>query len=177
MVDEIEKKYLNILKRELSGNQGALGRMVKKKYFFDRSKNIGFLITRDDFYVFTKVKPYTLFERKNGKHYAFCEAKVGAILTGKNWGKLIVVDNYTHPSLPEFNKSFQQICSGDFDYNKIKRKNPENAATQIVDLLHKGRRMLTTEYVSSEKEWYQLTDSIFDAQIVRSSEGVKPLNI
>ncbi|MEA3378393.1 MAG: hypothetical protein U9Q69_02015 [Nanoarchaeota archaeon] len=147
---------------------------LKEGFFLDPDKNLGFILNDESFYACTKVKPYVLYEKKNSKYYQFDEALVGVRLylaaDKVNMDRLIVVNDYKHPALPEINKPFQPICLGKYDEKKLRQKNIDE---QIKEYLRKGHKALTKEYINPKLTWYSLAEAVFSDLIV---EGVKFLS-
>jgi hypothetical protein len=166
---EIEEKYIKAASSSFC-NAGTklncLEALASGKYY-NETKNIGFKILNDKFVVFTKIKPYILFEALNNSYYQFSEAVIGSPLFMRNncldFGKLYVINAYSHPALPSFDAELQMICTGKYDYNAIKRihKSPEK---QIEALMEKARGVLCNEYRSRGTPYYHLTNARFDRQ-------------
>ena len=174
-VDDIEERYLDKIKESISGPEG-----ISLNGHYDREKGIGFLVDGGDFYVYAEVGPYALYERDDRTYYRFSKAKVGSMLTlneGRiGWNRLVVIDSYTHPSLPEKDRPYQTICVGDFDYESIREKYPGDTAQQIVELMRKGKKALTAEYTGQGRPWHRLTDAIFSENRIIGRQGVTALN-
>jgi hypothetical protein len=177
-VPYLEKKYLETIEKKYF--RKGLVEILKDGEYYDSEKDIGFLINKKDFYAFTKVKPYVLYERLNGKYYKFDETKVGTrlkwILGNIYWGDLKVLNNYTHPSLSQENEAFQVICVGDYKYGSIRNKYPNNLKKQVLEVLKKGRKVLTTEYLSSNRSWHRLIENKFSSQEIKGDLDLKVLN-
>ncbi|MEK6816042.1 MAG: hypothetical protein AABY09_00375 [Nanoarchaeota archaeon] len=180
-IEHLERKYQAMLDDALFPEDGNLEGIAGKAHYYDKEKEIGFLIEDGDFYVFTEVRPYALYERSNGAYYQFGKARVGSRLSISDgyieWGCLQVMDSYSHPSLPENDKAYQQVCVGGFSYESIIQKYPGDARMQIMELMRKGRKVLTTEYTSHERSWHKLTESTFAAKKLScGSNNVVALN-
>ncbi len=166
---EIEEKYVKAASSSFCNAEtklNCLEALVSGSYYDDK-KNIGFKIINDKFVVFTKIKPYILYETQNNSYYQFPEAAIGAPLFMRNncldFGKLYVINAYSHPALPSFDAELQMICTGKYDYNAIKRihKSPEK---QIEALMEKARGVLCSEYRSRGTPYYHLTNARFERQ-------------
>ncbi len=175
-IENLENDYLRKMEKYIF----SLEDIALKSQHYDTEKRLGFIIDGDDFYVYTEISPYFLYERDDGKYYRFGRAKVGSRLILKDgkieWNRLVVIDNYSHPSLPEHDKPFQVICVGDFDYDSIERKYPTNVVLQVIELMRKGKKVLTAEYTSYGRPWHRLTDNTFNENIVKGGEKITALN-
>lgn len=180
IIEDIERRYQRLLDEALfCGGNGLEGKVAGKKYY-DKEKGIGFVIENNDFYVFTEVGPYALYERSNGSYYRFGKVRVGSRLEISNgeieWGKLLVMDSYSHPSLPEADMPYQSVCVGNFDYETIRQRHPGDVRMQVIELMRKGRKVLTTEYTSHDRSWHKLGESIFTAKKLNGGQNVMALN-
>jgi len=166
---EIEKKYIKAASNSFCNAEIKLNCLeaIASGYYYDDKSNIGFKIINDKFVIFTKIKPFVLYESLNNSHYQFPEAVIGApLFLGNNcldFGKLYVINAYSHPALPSFDAELQMICTGKYDYNAIKRihKQPKE---QIEALMEKARSVLCNEYRSRGTPYYYLTNSRFEKQ-------------
>lgn len=149
---------------EIEKRRTKAGPSLPRK-FYDERKMMGFEIIGKTFYVVTKIEPFVLYERLNRKHYRFGRARVGSALikNGNNisFGPLKVLDSYSHPSLQSINKPFQKICVGSFSYNSIRERHPGSLEEQLLELMRKGRNVLTKEYRSRGKPYHFLTEVHF----------------
>lgn len=168
-IDELDSKYMKALeyekrKRGLCAKLDAM-QGLKEKRWLDSGKNIGFRIIKERFYAFTKVDSYVLFERMNNAYYEFPEAEVGVPLflneKGIDFGKLYVLNTYSHPSISCFEIPMQPICAGSYDYESVKRRHKSPFAV-LEELMEKARTVLTEEYRSRGKPYYFLTNAKFD---------------
>ncbi|MFH1065795.1 MAG: hypothetical protein V1734_04805 [Nanoarchaeota archaeon] len=171
---EIEEKYIKTASNSCCNSETKLNCLeaLASGHYYDDKKNTGFKIINDKFVVFTKIKPYVLYESLNNSYYRFPEAVIGAPLFMRNncldFGKLYVLNAYSHPALPSFDAELQMICTGKYDYNAIKRihKQPKE---QIEGLMEKARGVLCNEYRSRGTPYYFLTNSRFDRQRITGS--------
>ncbi|MBU2638711.1 MAG: hypothetical protein KJ955_07085 [Nanoarchaeota archaeon] len=172
-IPELEKSYQDALKKNNAGKPCLYARKITLEAlaageYYDAERKIGFRIINNEFYAITKVAPYILYEKRNGSYYAFPEAVAGSrIFFNKNridFGKLHVLNAYTHPSLSSANKAMQAICTGNYDYDAIRRRHPGNYVAQIAELMEKARTVFTEEYRSRGKPYAYLSDKRFDAQ-------------
>lgn len=163
---EIEEKYVKAASSSFCNAETKLNCLesLASGEYYDDKKNIGFKILNGKFVVFTKVKPYILYESLNNSYYRFPEAVIGAPLFMRDncldFGKLHVINAYSHPALPSFDAELQMICTGKYDYNAIKRihKQPKD---QIGALMEKARGVLCSEYKSRGTPYYHLTNARF----------------
>lgn len=168
-IEELESKYLKAIEAEKrkkgSGIRLEAMQALKEKRWLDSGKNIGFRIIKERFYAFTKVNSYILFERMNNSYYEFPEAEVGVPLflneRGIDFGKLYVLNSYSHPSISCFDTPMQAICAGSYDYEAVKRRHKSPFAV-LEELMEKARTVLTEEYRSRGKPYYFLTNAKFD---------------
>lgn len=172
-IPELEKAYQNALKKhkanepELSLKKKALEALAAGEYY-DLERRMGFRIVNNDFYAITKVEPYILYEQRNNSYYQFKGAIVGSRLffnkKGIDFGKLHVINAYTHPSLSSVNNPMQAICTGSYDYDAIKKRHPGDYTAQMGELMEKARTVLTEEYRGRGKPYAYLKNRRFDAQ-------------
>ncbi len=172
-IAELENAYYNALQRlgagrpDIYAKKAALEALAAGDYY-DLERQVGFRIINNEFYAVTEVMPYILYEQRNSSYYQFKAAIVGSRLffnkKGVDFGKLHVINAYTHPSLASVNKPMQAICTGNYDYDAIKRRHSGDYAAQIEELMEKAGAVLTEEYRSRGKPYAYLTDKRFDAQ-------------
>ncbi|RME55157.1 hypothetical protein D6777_01450 [Candidatus Woesearchaeota archaeon] len=141
-----------------------IGKTTVLENYYDAEKNLGFELKNDDFYVYTIVEPYILYDKSTQKKYKFDEAKVGLKLELVNdeveYGNLVVLNEYSHPALPDFDKPMQTICLGWYDPSTLKIN--FNLENQIVLLLKKGKKALTEEYILPNVAWHKLSEEKFE---------------
>ncbi|HII15118.1 MAG TPA: hypothetical protein HA362_02290 [Nanoarchaeota archaeon] len=176
-VSDIEADYKKKIRKRAAGSPLRMALdSIAEGIFYDNEKQVGFRIMDSRFYVFTKIQPYILYERKNGAYYSFGEAEVGAPVfmnaDSVDFGKLYVLNPYSHPSLPAAGKPLQCICTGRYDYGSIKRLHPDNPKLQLEALMEKARAVLTEEYRSNAKPYAFLTDSRFERQRITGAPGI-----
>lgn len=168
-IEELDSNYLKAIESE-KRKQGIGIRLdamqaLKEKRWFDSRKNIGFRLIKNKFYAFTKVESYVLFERLNNAYYEFPQAEVGIPLflneKGIDFGRLYVLNTYSHPSLSCFETPMQAICAGSYNYESVKKRH-SNPQEVLEELMEKARTVLTGEYRSRGKPYYFLTNAKFD---------------
>ena len=146
---------------------------------YDKKSNIGYLTDSSGFYVYAIVNPYILYERLNDKYYQFPETRIGLRLSKQKnkiiWGNPVVIDNYSHPALPDENKPFQDICSGLFNFNAIREKY-KDPVLQVRAALVKTEEILTMGYFSNVGSWHKLKDEIFRSYETRNITGCRVTN-
>lgn len=183
-IEELESKYLKAIESE-KRKQGIGIRLeamqaLKEKMWFDSRKNIGFRLIKSRFYAFTKIEPYILFERMNNAYYEFPQAEVGIPLflneRGIDFGRLYVLNNYSHPSLSCLDIPLQPICAGSYNYEAVKSRH-SNLQGVLEELMEKARTVLTREYRSRGKPYYFLTNSKFDKMKISYFNKKKVTNI
>ncbi|MDI6738037.1 MAG: hypothetical protein QME12_06005 [Nanoarchaeota archaeon] len=168
-IEELESKYLKAIEAEkrkkAAGIRLEAMQALKEKQWLDKNKNIGFRLVKDRFYAFTKVEPYILFERLNNAYYEFPEAEAGIPLflnqNSIDFGRLYVLNSYSHPSISSFDTPMQAICAGSYDYEAAKRRHSSPYAV-LEELMEKARTVLREEYRSRGKPYYFLTNQKFD---------------
>lgn len=183
-IEELESKYLKAIESEKrrQGNGIRLEAMqaLKEKRWLDSGKNIGFRIIKDRFYAFTKVDSYVLFERMNNSYYEFPKAEVGVPLflneSGIDFGKLYVLNSYSHPSISCFDTPMQPICAGSYDFGAVKKRHKSPFAV-LEELMEKARTVLTEEYRSRGKPYHFLTNARFDRLKISYFNEKKVANI
>lgn len=181
-IEELEKSYQNAVKKHnldkpcLYARKMALEALAAGEYY-DSERKIGFRIINNEFYAITKVNPYILYEQRNNSFYQFPEAVVGSRLffnrKGIDFGKLHVLNAYTHPSLAAVNKPMQAVCTGSYDYDAIKKRHSGDYAAQVEELMEKARTVLAEEYRSKGRPYAYLTDKRFDAQRIAGSVDMR----
>ncbi|MFH1638158.1 MAG: hypothetical protein ABIB71_07055 [Candidatus Woesearchaeota archaeon] len=170
-IDDIIPIHDYYIRNSIQGNAGnSLKKLIGRKVDYQLSNNLGFETIGESFYLFTAVPPYILYEKLNSSYYQFPAARVATRLISYNskvkCDPLIVMEPYTHPSLGYTNKPFQKICTGNFKYDDIMKKN-KSTEEQLLALMHYARKVLTECYFSSGNPYNLLTHSKYSHMKVR----------
>jgi len=181
-LEELERKYErkleNILTRQARYNSGTT-KIIEKGRFYNQNENIGFEKTENGFFVYTVVKPYSLYERYNNKYYGFGEAKIGIKLEIVDeeiaWQSAVVINRYIHPALPNLG-TYQRICTGNYSYDTLREKY-DDKAKQIRAALGEAVRMIERGYFSAKGSWNKLTNSEYMKLEIKNPKEWRVTNV
>lgn len=148
----IEDKYVQWLNNIKS---------IEKEYY---SKNLGYKIINDDFYAFTKVGKYEIYNPHKKDFHVFPDIELALkldyderiIVKG-----LYVLNSYSHPALPQFKKPLQKICTGDLKANDYYLSLNGSVKEKIKAVLDFGKNVLSKGYTLNAKPYHNLNNPSF----------------
>lgn len=151
-LESIEEKYSNWLKDHIS---------IDKKYYSD---DLGYKIINNNFFIYTKIDKYELYNPKDNQFYKFPQADLAAkldIVDDIVIKGLFILNKYSHPALPEFDKPMQKICTGSIKPNDYYKSLKGSSRKKIKLLLKFGKNIISKGYTSNAKPYHNLNNYNF----------------
>jgi hypothetical protein len=170
---------INLIKQR---KEDHIFKLIDKNFFYESSKNIGFEIVGGDFYVFTLVDSFCLYEKKKKNFFQFPEVKIGIKLYLDNLigGELdlssnktnldfikfddaCVMINYAHPSIKNLGKKFETICVSGVPRHQLELI--QDFSSRIKIYLSRIRSHFVEGYDSGGSAWHNLYSPNLDEKL------------